>query len=31
VDDPQIGPVLLCLEDRRLPLPEQILECVGFE
>jgi hypothetical protein len=28
VDDPQIRPPLLCLQDRRLPLPGQILEGV---
>jgi hypothetical protein len=30
-DDPQVGPVLLGLQDRRLPLPGQILEAVGVE
>jgi hypothetical protein len=30
-DKPQLRPVLLCLEDRRLPLPRQVLEGVGVE
>jgi hypothetical protein len=30
-DDPQIGPVLLCLQDRRLPLAGQIFEGVRVE
>jgi hypothetical protein len=29
--DPQLRPILLRLEDRRLPLPGQILEAVGIE
>jgi hypothetical protein len=28
-DDPQVGPVLLCLQNCRLPLPGQILEGVS--
>jgi hypothetical protein len=30
-DDPQVGLVLLCLKDRRLPLAGQILEAVRVE
>jgi hypothetical protein len=30
-DDPQVGPVLLGLQDRRLPHPGQILEVVRVE
>ena len=30
-DDPQAGPVLFCLQDRRLPLAGQILKAVGLE
>jgi hypothetical protein len=30
-DDPQVGRVLFCLQDRRLPLTGQILEGVGVE
>jgi hypothetical protein len=30
-DDPQVRPVLFRLEDRRLPLPGQVLEAVGVE
>jgi hypothetical protein len=27
----QLRPVLLCLQDRRVPLPRQVLEAVGVE
>jgi hypothetical protein len=30
-DDPQLRPVLLCLQNRRLPLPRQILKSVCVE
>ena len=30
-DKPQLWPVLLCVEDRRLPLSGQVLEAVGVE
>jgi hypothetical protein len=30
-EDPQVGPVLLSLQDRRLPLPGQVLEGLGVE
>jgi len=30
-DDTQVGPVLLRLQDRRLPLPRQILKAAGLE
>jgi hypothetical protein len=30
-DDPQVGRVRFCLQDRRLPLPRQVLEGLGVE
>jgi hypothetical protein len=30
-DDPQVGPVLFCLQDRRLPLTGQVLEGVSVQ
>jgi hypothetical protein len=30
-DDPQAGPVLFCLQDRRVPLAGQILDGVGVQ
>ena len=30
-DDPHVRPILLCLQDRRLPLPRQILEAFRVE